>query len=94
MDILNDYILHPENPDTSTDSEASENERYISRLDSINNGRKRKKNLTCDDFCMKHSSNLWNIWCIIHEYSITSGIFDQLDYASFCILCYENSTKY
>lgn len=94
MDILNDYLQFPENPDHSSGSEAEENYKNVEKLDKINTNRKRKKNLTFDDFCTKYSDEMWYIWCIINEYSKSSGLFDQLDYASFCALCYENSTKF
>jgi len=94
MDTLNDYLQFPENPDLTSESEAEENHKHVEKLTSININRKRKKNLTFDDFCTKHSDNMWYIWCIINDYSRNTGIFDQLDYASFCALCYENSTKF
>jgi len=96
MDILNDYYpLYPNNPNETTDSgESEENENYIRGLDSINSNRKRKKLLSSDDFCLKYSDDIWYIWCIIKDYSLNSNLLDRLDYASFCQLCYENSTKY
>jgi hypothetical protein len=97
MDILNDYYpLYPENPETSSlsESDIEENDKYISKLDSINNSRKRKKNLSFNDFCTKHSDNMWYIWCIINDYSQGTGLLDNLDYPAFCALCYENSTRY
>jgi len=95
MDILNDYYpLHPENPEQRTESEESENDEYIKTLDHLNQSRKRKKLLTSDDFCLKYSDEMWYIWCIIKDYSINSNLLDRLDYASFCLICYENSTKY
>jgi len=97
MDVLNDYHpMYPDNPETSSmsESEHCENEQYIAKLDSINNSRKRKKDLTFDDFCTKHSDDLWHLWCIIEEYSRISGLLNTLEYSSFCSLTYENSTKY
>jgi hypothetical protein len=71
MDVLNDYYpLHPPNPDHSlSDSEISENNEHISKLDNINLNRKRKKHITFDDFCIKYSDDLWYIWCIIKDYT-------------------------
>lgn len=91
MDILNDYYpLRPQNQ--QEDSE--EDFEYIKKLDSINDGRKRKKIMTSDDFCLKYGDEIWYIWCIIKDYSINSNLLDRLEYSSFCELCYQNSTKY
>ena len=93
MDTLNDYYpLRPQNPNAESDSE--EDNEYIKKLDSINAGRKRKKIMTIDDFCLKYSDEMWYIWCIIKDYSINSNLLDCLDYSSFCDICYQNSTKY
>ena len=93
MDILNDYYpLRPQNPNAASDSE--EDNEHIRKLDSINAGRKRKKIMTIDDFCLKYGDEMWYIWCIIKDYSIDSNLLDRLDYSSFCDLCYQNSTKY
>jgi hypothetical protein len=97
MDILNDqYPLYPPNPETSSisESEAEENVSHINRLDAINNGRKRKKNMTFDDFCMKYSDDIWYLWCTIKEYTNMSNLLSLMDYSTFCTVCYENSYKY
>ena len=94
MDILNDYYpLYPENPDKASDSEISENNEYISKLYSINNSKKRKKNLKFDDFCLKYSDDLWYLWCIISEFTNNGNILANMEYSSFCSMCYENSVK-
>ena len=94
MDILNDYYpLYPENPNKASDSEISENNEYISKLDSINNSKKRKKNLKFDDFCLKYSDDLWYLWCIISEFTNNGNILANMEYSSFCSMCYENSVK-
>jgi len=95
MDVLNDYYpLYPPNP--NDDSDLSEEYSYIEKFDYINENRKRKKNLSFDDFCMKYSDDLWYIWCVIIEYrgDNSSVLFNRIDYPNFCSLCYENSTKY
>jgi len=99
MDILNDYYpLYPENPETAqlSESEQSENNEYIQKLDNINGQRKRKKNLTFDDFCLKNSDDIWYLWCIINEFTENNStpLLDKMDYCSFCTMCYNNSTRY
>ena len=96
MDLLNDYTpvysQNPANIDLS-DSEISENERYADKLVSLNQNRKRKKEYTFDDWCMINSSDLWNVWCIIEEFKKGSIVLDNMDYSSFCDMCYQNSTR-
>ena len=96
MDILNDYYpLYQENPDAQSDeTELNENNEHIDRLDAINNRKRRKKMLSADDFNLKYGDDMWYIWCIIHDYSITTNLLDRLTYTQFCQMCYENSTKY
>ena len=95
MDILNDYYpLYPTNPEIVSDSEESENENYIKKFENINTGKKRKKILTIDDFCLKYNDDMWYIWCIIHDYSQTSGLLNNMTYTTFCEMCYQNSSKY
>ena len=96
MDILNDYYpLYPPNPEIPSDSEESEeNHRYVHKLETINTGRKRKKIFSFDDFCLKYNDDMWYIWNIVHDYSQTSGLLDNLTFTTFCQLCYDNSTKY
>ena len=95
MDLLNDYYpIYPENPNGPDDeSEASENNEHINRLDNINRNKKRKKALSADDFSLKYGDDMWYIWCIIHDYSLATNLLDRLDFAGFCNLCYENSSK-
>ena len=98
MDTLNDYYpLYPQNPDNAglSDSEISENSDYATRLNCINNLKKRKKPLKFDDFCLVHSDDLWYLWCIINEFTDTNNciLLNKLTYSSFCSMCYENSTK-
>ena len=94
MDILNDYYpLHPSNPN---DYDSSEDCDYLDTLDGINDRKRKIKNISCDDFCLKYSDDLWYIWCTVVEYreSTYSTLFNRMDYASFCCMCYENSTQY
>jgi len=90
MDILNEYYpLYPENPD---DFSSDEDRDYI-----VNQlSEKRTKPLIFDDFCMIHSDDLWYMWCIIQEFVDTNSLnlLDRMDYAKFCSMCYENSTKF
>ena len=95
MDILNDYYpLYPSNPEVLSDSEESENNEYIKKLDTINNGKKRKKIFSIDDFCLKYNDDMWYIWSIVNDYSQATGLLNNLSYSTFCQICYENSTKY
>jgi len=95
MDILNDfYPLYPPNPDAPSDSEESENNEHIKKLDTINEGRKRKKIFSFDDFCLKYNDDMWYIWCIIHDYSKTTDLLNGLTFPKFCEVCYDNSSKY
>ena len=98
MDTLNDYYpLYPRNPEISdlSESEISENNEYISALDSINAGRKRKKEYTYDDFCLIHNDSLWYLWCIINEFTDTNKciLLNRMNYPMFCAMCYGNSTR-
>jgi len=94
MDILNEQLLaYPVNPDNcDTDSEISENEKYIKHLKNLNETRKRKKQFSFDDWNMIYSSELWHLWCIITPFQ-ENGILDRMEYHQFCSMCYENSTK-
>jgi hypothetical protein len=96
MDILNEYYpLYPENPNgAANESEESENDEHVRRIDNLNNSKRRKKILSSDDFGLKYNDDMWYIWCIIHDYSLESNLLDRLDFATFCKICYENSTKY
>jgi len=92
MDLLNDYHpIYPENPETGSlsESDIEENKKHIELYDRV----RRRKKTSLNDFCVKYSDDMWYIWCIIKDYSETSGILDKLDYPKFCALCYENSTK-
>jgi hypothetical protein len=95
MDILNDYLVYPPNPLTNdlSESEISENEEHINTLKNLNNNKKRKKEFTFDDWCMLYSDDLWYIWCIIEQYKRGSNFLDNLEFHSFCSMCYDNSTK-
>ena len=96
MDILNSYLpAHPPNPVNAdlSESEISENEDYVNKLKKINIHRKRKKEYTFDDWSMVYSSDLWDLWCMINEFRKNSNLLDKMNYASFCSMCYENSTK-
>jgi hypothetical protein len=90
MDILNDhYPLYPDNPDPSnfTEQEQQDAEVLI---------KKRKKQLTFDDYCAVYSDDLWYLWCMVQEFreSSNKSILDTLDYPSFCRVCYDNCTGY
>jgi hypothetical protein len=92
MDILNDYYpIYSENQETSSlsESDVEETKKHIDLYNRIS----KKKRLSFDDFCTMYSDDIWYIWCIIKDYSQTSGIFDKLDYPKLCEMCYENSTK-
>ena len=98
METLNDYYpIYSENPENAnlSDSERSENNNYVETLRTLNENRKRKRTLTFDDFCLVHSDDLWYLWCMVNEFTVTNtvAIFDKIDYAKFCVLCYENSTR-
>ena len=94
MNNLNDYYpLYPPNPDTCglSESELSENAEYVEKL----TNRKRKKELTYEDFCLIHNDDLWYLWCIINEFTDTNNslLLNKLTYVSFCTMCYNNSSK-
>jgi len=99
MDILNDYYpLNGNNPknDDLSDSEISENNEHILRLQTLNENRlnkKRRKEYSIDEWCSIHSDDLWYMWGIISEFKKTSYILDKMDYTSFCDMCYQNSSK-
>jgi hypothetical protein len=96
MDILND-LLHsnPPNPlnEYLSDSEISENEEYIGKLKKINERKKRKHYFTFDDWSMLYSDDLWNLWCIIEQFRQSVNILDNMDFPTFCSMCYENSSR-
>jgi hypothetical protein len=95
MDVLNDLLSpYPPNPLTIdlSDSELSENEEHIKKIKSINKSVKRKKEFSFDDWCMIYSDELWNLWCTIQHYR-ENGVLDRLNFADFCAMCYDNSTK-
>lgn len=94
MDLLNDYYpLYPNHPEQGCSDTSSEDNEHLGLFDENNRNRKRKKILSSDDFNMKYADDIWYIWCIIQDYS-DGGLFDRLDYATFCSMCYEHSTKY
>jgi len=93
MDILNDYYpLYDPNPDKEnlSDSELSDREEYILRLGN-------KRILNFDDWSMKYSDDTWYMWSMMQEYTNTNThvlpLLNKMDYASFCSMVYENSTK-
>jgi hypothetical protein len=94
MDILNDRITNGANPINSdlSDSEISENQEYASKLQNLNNNRRKRKGYTFDDWCIVYSDDLWYLWGIISEYRNTH-ILNNLDFPGFCDMCYQNSTK-
>ena len=99
MDILNDYYpLCPSNPDIPSDTdneiEYAEDYAYIEKLDNLNAGKKRKNIFTIDDFCLKYNDDMWYLWNILHDYSQSSNLLDNLTFSKFCEMCYENSSKY
>ena len=82
------------NQESVTDiDETLEDYEHIKKLDDINNRKKRKKIFTLDDFCIKYNDEMWYIWNIIHDYSI-SGLLDRLTFSEFCEVCYKNSSKH
>jgi hypothetical protein len=96
MDILNDQLhSYPPNParEYTSDSEESDNNRYVETLQKINNSKKRKNEYTFDDWCMVYSDELWHLWCIISEFKKGSNLLDKMNYPGFCDMCYQNSTK-
>jgi len=100
MNVLNDYypLVHGPNPITEdlSDSEISENEQHIAKLQHINENRmnkKRKKEYSFDDWCMIYSDDLWYLWGVILEFKRSSFLLDKMDFSSFCEMCYDNSGK-
>jgi hypothetical protein len=86
MDLFNDiYPLYPENPDPSVYTEQEQEQHH-----------RRNKELTFDDYCAIYSDDLWYLWCTIQEFreSSNKSILNNLDFANFCSMCYDNSTKY
>ena len=95
MDTLNDYYpLYPPNPDKKHIDGEEANEvdtnEYINYLNKCNHS------LLFEDWNLKYSDDLWYLWCIVCEFTDTSqlNLFDNLDYPSFCVLCFENSSRY
>ena len=92
MDTLNDYYpLYPPNPDKDdlSDSEVSEREEYIKTLTKINGNRQ----LTFDDWCLKYSDDIWYMWCNVKDNANGLPLLNRMDYASFCSMVYDNSSK-
>ena len=90
MDILNDYcIVNEPNPDHLGLNETQINE----QRDYSYNLRKRKRNLNYEDFCLVHSDDLWFLWNTIKQFSVSSYSFllNELDYTTFCEVCYNNT---
>jgi hypothetical protein len=93
MDILNDYYPLVSDTIEHETSISDEDYEYINQLDNINSRSRRKKILSSDDFNMKYGDDIWYIWNIIRDYS-DGQFLDRMDYASFCSICYDHSTKY
>ena len=96
MDIFNEiYPLYPPNPEKEelSESEISENNEYISRLDTLNNSKKKRNKLNFDDFCLKYSDNLWYLWCILQDYR-ENNVLQNMSFSHFCSMAYDNSVKY
>ena len=93
MDILNDYYPLVSDTIERETSISDEDYEYINQLDNINSRSRRKKILSSDDFNMKYADDIWYIWNIIRDYS-DGQFLDRMDYASFCSICYDHSTKY
>jgi hypothetical protein len=90
MDYFNDlYPIYPPNPDKNalSDSDASERNE---KNEILTRSRKRKK-ISFDDFCAVHSNDLWYLWCMIEEYNIYTRLLNRMNYADFCVVCYENT---
>ena len=97
MDKHDEYYSFWSQPPIQTEEESLDSNsdyEYIQTLDSINNRKKRKRIMTMDDYCLKYGDDIWYLWCIIKDYSETSGVCEKLDYSTFCQVCYENSEKY
>jgi hypothetical protein len=95
MDTLNDYYpLYPQNPsrDNLTGAELEDYNNNINQLNNIN----RKKPFLFDDWNLKYSDDIWYLWCTINEFTQTANIniLDRMTFASFCAMCFENSSKY
>lgn len=95
MDVLNDQIRYKENPIYAdlSDSDLSETLEYTSKLRTINAGKRKKRGYSFDDWCLVYADDLWYLWGIISEYRST-GVLNCLDFAGFCDMCYQNSTKF
>jgi hypothetical protein len=99
MDILNDfYPLYPPNPDKEhlSESDISDDLEHLTKLEKLNYVKMKKKAMVYDDFFLKHSDDMWYLWCIINEFTCTNSLYllDRLNYTKFCDFCYEYSTKY
>jgi hypothetical protein len=92
MDIFNDlYPVCLENPYTSnlSDQEEQEHKEFVAL------GKKRKKELSFDDYCTVYSDELWNLWCLVEDFrNNNKPILNTMDFPTFCSMCYENSLKY
>ena len=96
MDRFNEiYPLYPDNPEFEgmSDAEYSDDIDYINTLTDLNDRRKRKKEYNFDDWCMIYADDLWYIWCIINDFAQGGALLDKMNYASFCTMCYDNSSK-
>ena len=95
MDTLNDYYpLYPQNPsrDNLTGVDLEEYNNNINHLSGI----VRKKPFYFDDWNLKYSDNLWYLWCILNEFidNASLNLLDKMQFSDFCVMCFENSSKY
>ena len=93
MDTLNDYYpLYPPNPENEYISQ----QEYEERCDYIEGLNKRKITLNYDDWYLKYTDDLWYLWCIINEFTSVNvtPLLCNMEYDSFCSMCYENSQRY
>jgi hypothetical protein len=87
MDIFNDlYPLYPDNPDQLLSEQEQLEAQHLSK--------KRKKQLTFDDYCAIYSDDIWHLWCLIQDFTKNNSLLDTLDFPTFCVMCYENCSKY
>jgi len=97
MDLLNEYIhVHPPNPLNRglSESDISDNEMYVDKLQELNRNKIKKHEYEYGDWCMIHSSDLWNLWCLIYDFKKNgSNLLSKMNFAKFCDMCYNNSRK-
>jgi len=98
MDILeNFYPLYQENPNpSSSKSETSESDFEETKI--IYSKKPKSKSRIAgnyDNWCVKHSDNLWYFWCMCKEHLDMNCLpfMDSIDYADFTLFCYKNSMR-